>query len=46
MIGNVICCYADALDASLAAKERAGLSGFHQLTRKRPMPRLDVLADA
>jgi len=46
MIGNVACGYADAIDAVLAAKEHAGLTGFHQITRKRPMPRLDALADA
>jgi hypothetical protein len=46
MIGNVVCGYADAIDAALAAKERAGLAGLKPLVRKRPMPRLDALADA
>jgi hypothetical protein len=46
MIGNVICCYADALDEALAARERAGLVGLKPLTRKRPMPRASELADA
>lgn len=46
MIGNVVCGYADAIDAALAAKERAGLAGLRPLVRKRPMPRLDAMVDA
>jgi hypothetical protein len=46
MLGNTVCCYADALDAALAARERAGLVGLKPLTRKRPMPRASELVDA
>jgi hypothetical protein len=45
LLGNVICGYADAIDAALAAKEAAGLTGLRPVTRKRPSPRLE-LADA
>jgi len=46
LVGNVLCGYADALDAALAAKERAGLESLKPITRKHPSARNLELSDA
>jgi hypothetical protein len=42
LIGNVLVGYADAIDAAILEKERAGLSPLRPLTRKRPAARLEL----